>query len=756
MSTDRDYGSYIFDAYVLDARHVTLTLSGESIHVEPQVFQLLYLLVRNSDRIVSRDEIYEEIWQGRAVSAGIIDSRIHAARQAIGDDGKTQKYIKTFPNNGFRFVGDVEASSNGSQTETSIGLDGSKTQTGSVKPIHTPKGKGLVSRFALATGTALALVGGTAFLYSQSGQSGGDDAALSENAPTTRPSIVVLPSQCPDGLLSDAESVAPFVDETVMLLSRIGELSVVSRAVVNTIESQNFDGDQVDEAFDVTYRVESECIASDRLLVRLVQSSDEMVLVSRAFDLPSDNSTLFTMQLASARSSVQSIANALGVTTEAARAQILDEEAFLLFNSAIEDLESHEKERLGSAISKLEEIIATNPDYLPAYARLYEATYNAIIYGGLDLTNAIDELERIVTQMKFLAPNSPETYTVRAALLQLNRTDNVDEEIGYAELLARARAAGPNYAPAFFQSATQATYNDSFADAQMAIEQALQLDPVSSLMLEHASWTQFNLGNEAAALEIAERSLRWHPDDQFAQNALARLYTNNGDYVAAYRLLTGTLSDNPENYSARFNLHQIYRELGQYRLALNYTPDASYSAVAHALLGNSAMASEYAMELPNYRNSARALYLLGDTRLLYDWQKNRDEFSRYSPDQHSKSPVFFRDEVDRIEVFQRFADPEAEESKANAKSYLDQKRLEEFYAVDDYVGAIAFYALIDEPEKAFQVWDQANERKIVFLGSLEFPMFDALRDDPRYPEYLEVMQLNANAIITSFGSVQDK
>ena len=76
--------------------------------MEPQVYDLLVHLVRNRDRVVSKDELFDTIWNGRIVSDATLSSRINAARKAIGDDGDRQALIKTIHRRGFRFIGKVE------------------------------------------------------------------------------------------------------------------------------------------------------------------------------------------------------------------------------------------------------------------------------------------------------------------------------------------------------------------------------------------------------------------------------------------------------------------------------------------------------------------------------------------------------------------------------------------------------------------------------------------------------------------------
>ncbi len=90
--------------------HDRLELRGPSgtIPMEPQVFQLLVLLIDNRDRVVSKDELIEHIWDGRIVSDAAVTSRINLVRKAIGDSGSAQSVIRTHPKRGYRFIADVE------------------------------------------------------------------------------------------------------------------------------------------------------------------------------------------------------------------------------------------------------------------------------------------------------------------------------------------------------------------------------------------------------------------------------------------------------------------------------------------------------------------------------------------------------------------------------------------------------------------------------------------------------------------------
>ena len=99
---------YNFDGYVLDTGRRELRRGSRLIETEPQVFDLLFYLVENQDRVVSGAELFDAVWQGRIVSLSTLNSRINKARKAIGDSGAAQKLIKTIPRKGYRFAGEAK------------------------------------------------------------------------------------------------------------------------------------------------------------------------------------------------------------------------------------------------------------------------------------------------------------------------------------------------------------------------------------------------------------------------------------------------------------------------------------------------------------------------------------------------------------------------------------------------------------------------------------------------------------------------
>lgn len=102
-------GVWRFDGFVLDTHRYELRSGDDVIRVEPQVFDVLTQLISNHDRFVSKEELFDSVWGGRFVGEAALTSRIKAARRALGDDGESQRYIRTVRGRGYQFVGTIAA-----------------------------------------------------------------------------------------------------------------------------------------------------------------------------------------------------------------------------------------------------------------------------------------------------------------------------------------------------------------------------------------------------------------------------------------------------------------------------------------------------------------------------------------------------------------------------------------------------------------------------------------------------------------------
>ena len=98
---------FLFEEYAFDTDRRELHRGADVVSVAPKVFDLLDYLIRNRERVVSKDDLINIIWNGRSVSDAALTTRLNAARTAIGDSGEEQRFIKTLPRKGFRFVATV-------------------------------------------------------------------------------------------------------------------------------------------------------------------------------------------------------------------------------------------------------------------------------------------------------------------------------------------------------------------------------------------------------------------------------------------------------------------------------------------------------------------------------------------------------------------------------------------------------------------------------------------------------------------------
>jgi pimeloyl-ACP methyl ester carboxylesterase/DNA-binding winged helix-turn-helix (wHTH) protein/DNA-binding CsgD family transcriptional regulator len=100
--------AYYFDDFVLDMQTYELRRGNDRVAMEPQVFDVLALLVSNRDHVVTKDELMEKVWGDNFISEAALNSRVMSARKAIGDTGREQRLIRTIHGRGYRFVGDVK------------------------------------------------------------------------------------------------------------------------------------------------------------------------------------------------------------------------------------------------------------------------------------------------------------------------------------------------------------------------------------------------------------------------------------------------------------------------------------------------------------------------------------------------------------------------------------------------------------------------------------------------------------------------
>lgn len=103
--SDLEPAVWFFGDFVLDLPRYELRRDGVSIPLEPQVFDVLTHLVSHHHRVVTKIELFDAVWGGRFVGEAALSSRIKAVRRALGDDGASQRLIRTVRGRGYQFIG---------------------------------------------------------------------------------------------------------------------------------------------------------------------------------------------------------------------------------------------------------------------------------------------------------------------------------------------------------------------------------------------------------------------------------------------------------------------------------------------------------------------------------------------------------------------------------------------------------------------------------------------------------------------------
>ncbi|MCP1781032.1 winged helix-turn-helix domain-containing tetratricopeptide repeat protein [Bradyrhizobium japonicum] len=238
---------YLFEDYALDTDRRELHRATDMIVVTPQVFDLLDYLIRNRERVVSKDDLINAVWNGRIVSEAALTTRLNAARSAVGDTGEKQRLIKTLPRKGFRFVGTVQEAQ-----RLAVEPASSAAHSGGMKPPPN-------------------------------------------SAP--RLSIVVLPFANLSGDPEQDYFVDGVTESVTMDLSRISGSFVIGRHTAFTYKDKAADLKQVGRELNVRYVLEGSVQRRDgrlRVNVQLIDAETGAHLWADRFDKP--DADLFGMQ----------------------------------------------------------------------------------------------------------------------------------------------------------------------------------------------------------------------------------------------------------------------------------------------------------------------------------------------------------------------------------------------------------------------------------------------------------------------------
>lgn len=424
---------FLFDDYRLDADRRELTRGSEAIAVGPQVFDLLVYLLRNRDRVVSRDDLLSAVWGGRIVSESTMTSHINAVRKAIGDSGGEQRLIRTVVRKGFRFVGEVREARS---------LNGPYLQ----RP------------------------------------AGSDEAAARILVLPDKPSLAVLPFQNLSGDPEQEYFADGMVEDIIIALSRIRWLFVIARNSSFTYKGRAVDVKQVGRNLGVGYVLEGSVRkAANRVRItgQLIDAATGAHLWAERFETTLDD--IFELQDEIAASVAGAITPQLerAEIERAKRKPTESLDAYDYYLRGMANLHRGTREAIDQALPQFHRARELDPDFASAYAMAAWCYFWRKVNGWMtDRAAEVAEGARLARRAVEQGRNDAVALT-RSGHALGHLVGDLD---GGIALLDRALVLNPNLAAAWFLGGFLRVWHGEPEGAVEHFARAMRLSPLDPEM----------------------------------------------------------------------------------------------------------------------------------------------------------------------------------------------------------------------------------------------------------------------------------
>jgi TolB-like protein len=506
-----------FADFEINLAQQELRRGGEIVHMEPQVFDLLLHLVRNRERIVSKDELIETVWNGRIVSEAALSSRINAARRAIGDNGNDQLFIRTLHKRGFRFVGEV-------------------------------------------SDDAPSIVGPSAALpEAEPRRDAAESADVVPDPAATGPSIAVMPFDNFGGSAESDYFSYGMTEDIIRLLARNRWLTVISRHSTVAFKGRAVDVRAIGEALSVRYvLVGSVRKAKDavRITAELVRAADGTQLWAETYDLQLED--IFGIQEEMARQIAATIEPELSRVEQqlAARKPPNNLDAWDCYQRGMWNFWAFTTPGFDQAEALYRRAIEIDPGFARAHGALAYVNVQRALYDAPGDRQA--HLDAALQQARTCVALDDRDAFCRCvlgrALCLVRRNDEASAELELAMDL------NPSFAQAFFAQGFNLLWAGRAIEAEALLDRATMLSPRDSHLwsFHHVrSWVHFALAEYDVAAEFARRAAR-QPNVTYRPFAsLAAALGNLGDKAEA-RSAAAALTERKPDYTAATARHELF------------------------------------------------------------------------------------------------------------------------------------------------------------------------------------------------------
>jgi len=457
---------YTFGHFELDLAAVELRSGGQAVSLEPQVFALLVLLVENRERLVSKDEIVEKVWDGRVVTDAAVASRVKSARQALGDDGKAQQLIRTIHGQGYRFVAPAK-----------------------------------ISRGAAAATAAEQRAG--------EGPQGLADLVASLDR-ISRPSLAVLPFR----FVGDDERYAGLAnalpDELITDLAQLHWLFVTARGSSFRLRPPDTDFGDIGRLLRVRYCLWGTMeLVNLRLvvIVELVDTTDGGVVWADRFSGRIEDVHTMREQIRSQILAALEIRIPLHEATRARRTAVENLDAWSAYHLGLQHLYRFNRVDNSAAAELFQRAVALDPAFARAHAGLSFVQFQtAFMHYTDDVAGAVIQARRYAARGLELDPLDPFVNFTMARTYWLD--GDLDASLSWLE---RATDVSPHYAQGIYARAWTEALAGRAADGRQHVDLAMRLSPLDPLyyaMLATRAFTHMVLSEDAEAAHWAERGAR--------------------------------------------------------------------------------------------------------------------------------------------------------------------------------------------------------------------------------------------------------
>ena len=490
-----------FSNHVLDVDLRELTRGGESVAVEPQVFDLLVHLIENRDHVVTKDDLIETVWDGRIVSESTLTSRINAARRAVGDSGKDQIMIRTLARKGFRFVGDVQP----------------KAANGHEARRDAPQTLDIA------------------------------DELLQPQFPALdRTAIAVLPFANLSGEPEQEYFSEGISEDIITALSKLRWFYVIARNSSFIYKQKSVHHQQIGEELGVGYVVEGSVRKTGdhvRIAAQLVDVATGSHLWAERYDR--DLADVFAVQDEITQAVVAAIEPQLYAAEDfRARRKTPDNmDAWDLVMRALSHYWRVTRQDNLVAQALLEKAISVDPGYGQALSLLAACHTFSAHMGWEDMSKAVPVAERAaLAAIRADSEDAWAHYALASVYLFHRRFDDCIAEF---ELALRLN---PSFSPARGIYGVALSYRGRWEEGDRAAREALKFsprDPFAAIYCGVAAYCQYIGRNYAEAIRLSREALRQRTDFVGAHRVLTAALGMEGGAEAAKSALEGVLRSQP-------------------------------------------------------------------------------------------------------------------------------------------------------------------------------------------------------------------